>query len=211
MTAGRLILWRHGQTDYNVGGRVQGLVDIPLNATGLAQAEVGARMLLDYLGTRSEDVLLVASDLQRALATAQVLADLVDLEVQADSRLRERSFGVWEGLTREEIIEGWGTEPIERWAAGHTPEGIGMEPKSKVAERVVAAVREAAATLSPGGTVVAVGHGAALSQGTTLLLGFDPETGSPLRGLDNCHLTDLGHQPMRRPEWVLRAHNIGAR
>ena len=209
MTAGRVILWRHGQTDYNVGGRVQGQVDIPLNETGRAQALAGASALAEYLADRGP-LTIVSSDLSRAAATAAALANLTGAETAVDPRLRERSFGAWEGLNREEIMEGWGSGPVEEWAAGGTPAGIGLEPNRDVARRVAEAVLAAARTLDFGGTLVAVGHGAALAHGALRLLGLDPEAGSPLRGLDNCHFTDLGHQPHRRPEWVLRGHNLGA-
>lgn len=207
MTAGRVILWRHGQTDYNIGGRVQGQVDIPLNATGWDQVRTGAQLLAAYLGGAT--VRIISSDLSRAQDTAAALASLLEVPVESDARLRERAFGVWEEKTRDEIVEGWGSELIEQWSSGLTPSGIGMEPKREVAARVAAVIREEAAKLEPEVTLVAVGHGAALSQGATLLLGFDPEAGSPIRGLDNCHFTDLAHQPTRKPEWALRAHNLG--
>ena len=85
-----LILWRHGQTDHNLVGRVQGQVDIPLNATGLAQAAAAARILASPRPDR-----IVSSPLSRARTTAQILADLTGLDIEVEADLIERSFGVW--------------------------------------------------------------------------------------------------------------------
>ena len=97
MTAGTLVLVRHGRTEYNAAQRLQGQVDIPLDDVGRWQAEVGAQALL----ARFSPTAIVSSDLQRAAATAQYLGDAVGLEVAYDARLRERSFGAWEGLTAD--------------------------------------------------------------------------------------------------------------
>ena len=91
MTAGTLVLVRHGRTEYNAAQRLQGQVDIPLDDVGRWQAEVGAQALL----ARFSPTAIVSSDLQRAAATAQYLGDAVGLEVAYDARLRERSFGAW--------------------------------------------------------------------------------------------------------------------
>ena len=97
-----LILWRHGQTDHNLVGRVQGQVDIPLNATGLAQAAAAARILASPRPDR-----IVSSPLSRARTTAQILADLTGLDIEVEADLIERSFGVWEGLDRAAMMDGW--------------------------------------------------------------------------------------------------------
>ena len=72
-----LVLWRHGQTDHNLTGRVQGRIDIPLNATGLAQAAAAARILASPRPDR-----IVSSPLGRARTTAQILADLTGLDIE---------------------------------------------------------------------------------------------------------------------------------
>ena len=86
-----LILWRHDQTDHNLVSRVQGQVDIPLNATGLAQAAAAARILASPRPDR-----IVSSPLSRARTTAQILADLTGLDIEVEADLIERFFGVWE-------------------------------------------------------------------------------------------------------------------
>src|ERR1039458_8173889 len=94
----RLLLWRHGQTQWNVEGRFQGQSDIPLDAVGHQQAERAARLL----AALRPDV-IISSDLGRALATAAPLARLTGLTVTTDKDLRERHGGAWEGLTDAEI------------------------------------------------------------------------------------------------------------
>lgn len=208
MTAGRVVLWRHGQTEYNATNRVQGGVDVALNETGRAQAREGAQELADYLVR--PPALIVASDLSRAAETAGALAEIVGTDVVPDERLRERRFGIWEGLTRAEMEERW-AEKYALWRSGGTPEGVGMESHRSVADRAAGAVRDHADGLDAGDVLVVVGHGAALMHAVVTLIGLDAEVMRPLRGLDNCHWSELGHLPDRDPEWQLRAHNVGAR
>lgn len=130
MTAGTIVFWRHGQTDYNLNQRLQGQVDIPLNATGRMQAERASEYVAQYRPSR-----IVASDLGRAMATARFVGERVGLPVDADERLRERAFGEWEGLLASEISATWpeeyralahrvsvgccrGGEPRRGWGAG---------------------------------------------------------------------------------------------
>jgi glucosyl-3-phosphoglycerate phosphatase len=121
----RLVLWRHGQTTWNAERRFQGQSDIPLDQTGLAQAERAARLLA---GLRPD--LIVSSDLIRASATAAPLARLTGLEVTLDKDLRERHGGRWEGLTDGEIRARY---PVEH-ATWTPPDG---EPATGVVNRVV--------------------------------------------------------------------------
>ena len=94
-----LILWRHGQTDYNLQGRIQGRVDIPLNGTGREQARRAADSIAVLKPTR-----IVSSPLVRARATAETLASLIGQSVEVDSALAEKSFGDWEGLKDEAFL-----------------------------------------------------------------------------------------------------------
>lgn len=89
---------RHGQTDWNVMGRLQGRSDIPLNNTGRQQALLTRKVLMD------ETIdLIYCSPLQRAKETASIINDLWGLEIREDSRLMERCFGVWEGNSMHDI------------------------------------------------------------------------------------------------------------
>ena len=90
----RIILWRHGQTDWNLANRFQGHSDIPLNNEGIAQARKAAPLLLNLKPDR-----IISSDLMRAQQTAQALSDISGLPISLDSGLRETHGGNWEGKT----------------------------------------------------------------------------------------------------------------
>ena len=93
----KVVIWRHGQTDWNIENRFQGHSDIPLNKVGEYQAREAAKVLAGMKPDR-----IIASDLMRAKATAQALADLVDLTVEINPLLRETNGGKWEGKTGPE-------------------------------------------------------------------------------------------------------------
>ena len=138
--ATRIIAIRHGETDWNASTRIQGHLDIGLNDVGRWQA----RRLAAALADEALDA-LYASDLMRARDTAQALADRTGLEVRTDVGLRERGFGVFEGLTYAEIEQRY-PEPARRWRqrdAGFGPEG--GESLAVFYERAVAAVLALAA------------------------------------------------------------------
>lgn len=109
----RVILWRHGQTAWNVERRFQGSTDVALTETGVNQARRAAGLLLHL---RPDAI--VASDLARAADTAAELSVLTGLEVTLEEGLRETYAGVWQGLTHEEIITRYGDE----YAAWKRPE-----------------------------------------------------------------------------------------
>lgn len=94
----RVLLIRHGQTDWNLEGRWQGHTDVPLNQAGLEQA----RALAEHLRNRPITA-VYSSDLTRALMTAERIAEARGLTVQIDHRLREMNLGVFQGLTIQEI------------------------------------------------------------------------------------------------------------
>jgi probable phosphoglycerate mutase len=98
MTAGRLIVWRHGRTEWNLQDKIQGQADIPLDDVGLTQAREAASRLASLAPTR-----LFASDLQRAAATAGELALLTGLKIEYDEALREIDVDDWAGLTMAEL------------------------------------------------------------------------------------------------------------
>lgn len=93
----RLCLIRHGETDWNAGKRVQGQIDIPLSALGHAQARATGNTLMN-----EGFAAIYSSDLIRARQTAEATAHLVHLPIQFEPGLRERHFGVFQGLTYEE-------------------------------------------------------------------------------------------------------------
>ena len=140
-----LFLARHGETDWNRELRIQGSSDIELNELGRRQAHALAQEL-----EHVELDAVYSSDLRRANATAEAVASSHGLDVQVDPRLRERSFGSWEGLTREDIAA--------------LPDGSRHDGESddEVRARVLEAV-QAIADRHPGEQVLVVSHGGALN------------------------------------------------
>jgi broad specificity phosphatase PhoE len=205
MSAGTILLWRHGQTDYNATGRLQGQVDIALNERGRAQAAAAAPVLAQLRPAR-----IVASDLVRAHETARTLAEIVRTDLITDVRLRERSFGDWEGLTHPEIEAGW-PDAFAAWNAGDHPAGINAESRREVGHRFAEAVLATAEPLGDHEILVIVSHGAAISAGITALIGQDPEIWRGITGIGNCHWSVLRTNDGQRPSWRLSAHNVGVR
>lgn len=202
MSAGSVVLWRHGQTDYNAAGRLQGQIDIPLNDTGKIQAREAGLAL-----ARLEPAAIITSDLSRAVDTARTLGDLARIDVQIDNRLRERSFGEWEGLTQAEIKAGW-SDAFTQWRTGLHPEGVSAETRQELGERFAAAINDWASEFEMSDTVVFVTHGAAISTGITALLAQDPEEWRGISGIANCHWSLL-HPYTGQPPWRLSQHNTG--
>ncbi len=154
--ATRIIAVRHGETAWNADSRMQGHLDIPLNATGRWQAQ----RLAQALAGETLDA-IYASDLSRAFDTAQAVAALSGHAVTADAGLRERAFGSFEGQTYTGIEVRWPEEGA-RWRArdvDFAPQG-GESLRQFHARCVGAASRLAAA--HPGGTVLLVAHGGVL-------------------------------------------------
>ena len=141
-----ILLARHGETDWNRDLRVQGHSDTPLNEDGREQA----RALAESLAGEPIQA-IYTSDLARARETAEIVAAPRDLEVHVDRDLRERNFGSWEGLTREEIDD--------RFGEASTHDG---ETNDEVRERVLAAVHRIVAG-HPDQVVLVVSHGGALN------------------------------------------------
>ncbi|KIL34821.1 phosphoglycerate kinase [Cohnella kolymensis] len=98
---------RHGVTEWNRLGKIQGVTDIPLSSEGINQA----RLLADRLVRDGESWDgIMCSDLTRAVQTAQILADSMGIPLIEDSRLRERYFGQAEGTTEQERLARWGAD-----------------------------------------------------------------------------------------------------
>jgi glucosyl-3-phosphoglycerate phosphatase len=196
----RLIVWRHGNTDWNANHRVQGQTDVALNAIGRQQAVDAAELLV----AKRPDA-IVSSDLHRAADTAAALAARTSLPVRYDKRLRERYFGDWQGRTMAEVAE-LHPDQYDRWTHGHEVGGD-VETLAELGQRVSEGLLEAAALASPGGTVVVATHGAAARQGIGHLLGWPPAQLRTLRALQNCHWVELTHDQERG--WQIAAYNVG--
>jgi probable phosphoglycerate mutase len=193
----RLLVWRHGRTEWNATGRFQGQLDPPLDDEGRAQAARTAPQLAAVL--RDQDVVLVSSDLQRAVDTAGVLAPLLGVSVRVDERLREHGLGSWEGLTRDDVAERHPDQYAD-WLAGRPVPGRGGEAQADVAARAVAAV----ADLPPASAAVLVTHGGTAGRLVEALLGLGPEHRRVFGPLGNCHWSELAFQSSG---WRLMRHN----
>lgn len=197
----RIVLWRHGQTAWNIERRFQGSLDIELTDTGVAQAHRAARLLA---GLRPDAI--IASDLKRVMATAAELATVTGLTVDHYAGLRETYAGDWQGLTHEEIIERFG-EQYAAWKRGEPVRRGGGELESEVADRAAPVVLEAAEKLPDGGTLVVVSHGGTIRTTIGRLLGLEAHTWEALGGLSNCCWSVLGEGARG---WRLLEHNAGS-
>ncbi|NVK82388.1 histidine phosphatase family protein [Streptomyces morookaense] len=196
----RIVLWRHGQTAWNLKRRFQGSTDIELTDTGVAQARRAAR-LLAALGPDA----IIASDLVRARATAAELSAVTGHQVVHDPGLRETYAGVWQGLTHEEIIERYGEE-YAAWKRGEPVRRGGGELETEVADRAAPVVLAHADKLPDGGTLVVVSHGGTIRTTIGRLLGLASHSWEALGGLTNCCWSVLGEGARG---WRLLEHNAG--
>lgn len=163
MEATRLIAIRHGETDWNAAARIQGQLDIDLNARGRMQAAQLARAIAEEIGGAAQPPIdaIYSSDLQRARHTAQPLADALGLPLVTDASLRERSFGVFEGRTFADIRE-QSPDQARRWSR-REPDFAPERGESLLVfrDRVLRGV-EAIAARHAGGQIVIVSHGGVL-------------------------------------------------
>lgn len=163
----KLLLTRHGQTDWNIAGRYQGQSDIPLNQTGWSQAEQIAKKL-----STEKIHAIYASDLSRATNTAQAIAKLHQLEAKKDIRWRELSFGDWEGMNYKEM-SAHSPDVFSKWMIDpqhiSTPNG---ETLYELSKRVKVAFEEIK-TNHKDQTVLVVSHSGALQALLATLLGID--------------------------------------
>jgi probable phosphoglycerate mutase len=197
----RIVLWRHGRTEWNATGRFQGQTDISLDKVGREQADGAARRLASL-----QPELLVSSDLHRARDTMGALAALTGLGIDLDVRLRETFAGDWQGLTGAEIASRH-PEEYKSWRGGDPLLRVGGgETRQEVAERMAAAVRDVAARLSDDGLAVLTTHGGAARLGIAALIGMPLERFTNIGGLSNTSWSMLRDTDQG---WVLVEHNAG--
>ncbi len=154
--ATRLILIRHGETAWNRATRIQGHTDIPLSALGLAQAERLAEALAD-----EPLAAIYSSDLSRARQTAEALAGTRDLPIRFDTALRERAFGRFEGLSWQQIEQGY-PEDAARWRRREPDFPVGGGESLNVFSARCLEVASRAAAAHPGQSIALVAHGGVL-------------------------------------------------
>jgi broad specificity phosphatase PhoE len=148
-----IVLVRHGQTEWNRVERFRGRADVPLNETGLAQAEAtGRRVASEWLPAA-----IYASPLSRAVKTAEAIAQHFSLPVQVHPGIADIDFGQWQGLTPDEVETRWPQIHHAWYTAPHTARIPGGETLNDLRMRGMMAVSELAACHS-GQTIVLVGH-----------------------------------------------------
>jgi probable phosphoglycerate mutase len=196
----RLVLWRHGRTEWNVTGRFQGQLDPPLDEVG--RAEVARSAALLAAGLPRTGAVVVTSDLGRAVDTATVLADLLGVPVRREPRLREHGMGCWEGLTRDEVAAQY-PEQYAAWIAGRPVVDRGGEDPAAVGERAVAALVD----LPAAEVAVVVTHGGTAGRLMERLLQLEPHQRRIFGPLDNSAWSELVRQGTR---WRLLRHNVSA-
>ncbi|MBV9293354.1 MAG: histidine phosphatase family protein [Frankiales bacterium] len=197
----RVVLLRHGRTEWNATGRFQGQMDSALDVIGRAQAQAAA------VAVRPMDPdLIVSSDLSRTADTAAAVAAETGVDVVLDARLREIHLGSWEGLTRAEARKQFPDE-YAAWQAGEDSRRGDGETYAEVGERAAACVVEWLDKLGPGSTLVAVTHGGTARATIGTMIGLDPDLYWRLAPLGNCRwsmLSDIGRG------WRLEEHNAGS-
>jgi len=198
VSAGRLVAWRHGRTEWNLAGRFQGQTDVPLDDLGVVQAQ-GAAARLAALKPRA----IVSSDLRRTAQTAAELARVTGLEVSYDVDLREIDAGSWAGLTRAEFRAHWPEMQAKVDAGEDIRRGGDGETTAEVAERAEKAFRRAIDLVPDGETVVAVSHGLATRVGIARLVGLPAAHWESFGGLSNCSwvVCEPGRRGWRIVEW----------
>jgi broad specificity phosphatase PhoE len=184
----RFYLARHGRTPWNQLGRFQGHTDIPLDDVGRAQALQLAESLRGRIG------FAFSSDMLRASETARLVCDALDIPLLAlDSDLRERGYGVFEGLTREECAarfpEAWAARELDR---NHEPPG--GEPRAQVIGRMQAAMARALEVLRAQPDTSGAGRGAlVVGHGSSLRMLLELVTGAEVASIGNMECRLLLH------------------
>jgi glucosyl-3-phosphoglycerate phosphatase len=220
----KLVIWRHGQTDWNVQGRFQGHTDIPLNSIGEYQVKHAAQTLLSLKPTQ-----IISSDLTRAKQTATALANLTELPLKTYPQLRETDGGNWEGKTDSENKE-QDPNTWARWVAGEDLKAgeIG-ESRSDVAKRVRSLLDPAIENLrrietEEEAVLVVVTHGGTARAIIGSFLALPVSHWATLGGLANASWSVLAprkfpslierdpnfdRSPFHPNEWQLIEHNAG--
>jgi broad specificity phosphatase PhoE len=149
----RIILVRHGQTEWNRVERFRGRADVPLNDTGLAQAELtGQRIAAEW-----RPMAVYSSPLTRAVKTAEIIARHFILSVQVHHELTDIDYGQWQGLTPDEVRERW-PQISDEWynkpASAHIPGGETLE---QLRSRALVVIDELVRR-HKNQTIVVVGH-----------------------------------------------------
>lgn len=195
----RLILLRHGETDWNAAHRIQGQLNSELNQVGLAQARAVAPRIAAMMPS-----LLWASDLDRAAVTAAIVGEACGLSHKPDARLREYELGSLQGMTHDEFRaqdpEGFAIFRKAQWS-----ELDEIESPDDVAKRFVACLSDLVDSLDSDEVGVAVAHGAAIRTAVVAWLGWPLESARDFRALGNCAWVEIDQS--ESGVWTLGAYN----
>lgn len=205
MTLRRIVLLRHGQTEFNLDGRMQGHLDTKLTEHGQAQAATAAPALAELGLDR-----IVSSDLSRAHETALAVAASVGLPVTTDLRLRETNLGDWQGSTTREI-EDDSPGAIGTWRADPRWSPPGGESRVDVVARSMPLVDELDAEFAAdpeGRAVLFVAHGGMIAGLVCGLLGLPEASWPVIGGMGNAKWAVVARRD-DHPRWRLSGYNIG--
>lgn len=204
MTLRRLVLLRHGQTDHNVDGRMQGHKDSLLTEAGLAQAAAVAPAIAGLAPDR-----LISSDLRRAVDTADVIGTTTGLPVKLDARLRETHLGQWQGRTVADIEQTW-PGAIAHWRSDPAWAPPGGESRIEVVRRCRPVVEELDDECAPGSddAAVLVAHGGLIAGLVSALLALPIAAWPAIGGVGNCRWAALARRD-DHPRWRLVGYNVG--
>lgn len=190
MSDGRLILVRHGETASNAQGLWQGKHgDDPLNERGRAQSLAAAGALGD-----SSASAIYASDLRRAVETAEIIGARLNLPVKIHAGLREYGFGDLEGATTDEVLAQW-KRLLALWRTDPSAKPPGGESALEFTLRVGSALQEIMGQ-HEGEDLIVVAHGGSLSVALAVLVG-EPSNWRDYQ-MTNCGISTVSSGPDRR-------------
>ncbi len=196
----KIYLIRHGQTDWNIQGRIQGSHDIPLNEVGQRQAT----KLAEGMDSRPVSRIF-SSTLTRAMETAQKIGSRQNVEIYPMPQLIEVEFGKWEGMTWEEIMEAYPKE-YRLWALN--PDEVappGGETQEQVIRRCVKAINEALRITGGREDIAIVSHGATIAYLVSYMMRDNPEIESII--VENASITTVNYNPLTEDFMLLEMND----
>ncbi len=201
----RLCLVRHGETAWNAEHRVQGQLDVPLNAVGLAQALASAKMLV-----RERFDAIYSSDLSRARQTAEPTAGPLGMQPRLDAALRERHYGIFERLTYTEVKKKFPEDYARFDAREPAYDFRSGESLTDFSARSVAVLQRIAAA-HPGQDILVFTHGGVLDELYRFITGLPMSAPRNFR-IPNCGINRVEAQAggWRILSWAEEGHLEGA-
>jgi len=201
----RLCIVRHGETAWNAEHRVQGQLDVPLNAIGQAQALAASKVL----GREKFDA-IYSSDLSRARQTAAPTAELLSLDVLLDKDLRERHYGIFERLTYAEVKEKF-PEDYARFDAREPDYNFRTGESLKDFSARSSAVIQKIAGLNEGRNILVFTHGGVLDKLFRFITGLSLSAPREF-GIPNCGINRVAVEAgdWRIESWAEKGHLDGA-